>query len=336
MISESTSPDRNRRNRTARAVDGVSLRIAAGETLGFVGESGSGKSTIGNAILGLVQPTGGRILFRSRDITHLTARQRRDLGRHIQVVFQDPYGSLNPSRSIGATLAEPLRIVHRLTKTTATALVTEILGRVGMPADTAGRYPDEFSGGQRQRIAIARALIQQPELVICDEPTSALDLSVQARSSTCSSICNGTSASVTCSLPTTSTSSATWHTASRYCAAAASSNRERPHRSPAIPATPTRARCSPCVCATSSRSSNPPPDASARAVEPQLRQLNARALIVWGTDDIYFPVKWAYWLSGMLPRASDPVELDSARLFFPEERADTLNALLREHWLAPQ
>jgi ABC-type glutathione transport system ATPase component len=180
--------------RTAiRAVDRVSFHLSRGETLGLVGESGSGKSTIGNAILGLTRPSAGRISFHGTDITHARPRQRRELGRHLQVIFQDPYGSLNPYRTVGQTLAEPLKLrrprgavvggqrSRRLRRDEAGAKVSDILGRVGMSVDAAHRYPGQFSGGQRQRIAIARALILQPELIICDEPTSALDLSVQAQ-----------------------------------------------------------------------------------------------------------------------------------------------------------
>jgi ABC-type glutathione transport system ATPase component len=167
--------------RSLVAVDGVSLRLGRGETLGLVGESGSGKSTLGNAILGLVPVAEGRIRFQGEDITHAPAKRRRALGAHLQVVFQDPYGSLNPSRTIGHTIASPLRVRHRFNRREAAEHVAAALGRVGLGADAMDRYPDEFSGGQRQRIAIARALVLQPELVICDEPTSALDLSVQAQ-----------------------------------------------------------------------------------------------------------------------------------------------------------
>lgn len=172
---------RRRHDAIVLAADGVSLRIDEGETLGLVGESGSGKSTIGNAVLGLVKPAAGRILFRGRDITIATTRERRRLGQHIQVVFQDPYSSLNPSRTIGQTLSEALRLVRGLDRRATRLHVTNVLQQVGMPADTMSRYPTEFSGGQRQRIAIARALVMEPDLVICDEPTSALDLSVQAQ-----------------------------------------------------------------------------------------------------------------------------------------------------------
>jgi ABC-type glutathione transport system ATPase component len=172
---------RHPRGMPVRAVDDVSLQIAAGETLGLVGESGSGKSTLGNAILGLVAPAAGQILLAGRDITWVRPRQRRELAANIQAIFQDPYGSLNPARSIGSTLAEPLRVRRGLTRAEASERVKRALERVGLPPSAAARYPGQFSGGQRQRIAIARALILEPDLVICDEPTSALDLSVQAQ-----------------------------------------------------------------------------------------------------------------------------------------------------------
>ncbi len=170
-----------RRRRTVRAVDDVSLTVGARETVGLVGESGSGKSTIGRAVLGLVPVTSGTISFAGDDITHARYAERRRLGRELQVVFQDPYSSLNPTRTIGQTLTETLRAQSDAGKEEAAARVSTMLERVGLPADAAQRYPARFSGGQRQRIAIARALMAQPRLVICDEPTSALDLSVQAQ-----------------------------------------------------------------------------------------------------------------------------------------------------------
>jgi ABC-type glutathione transport system ATPase component len=172
---------RARHEKPIHAVNGVSLCLAPGETLGLVGESGSGKSTIGNAILGLVRPTSGVIRFRGNDITHATIRRRRELSQSVQAIFQDPYGSLNPSRTIGRTLVEPLRVVQRVDRGTAAARVVDALAKVGMHQSAVHKYPAEFSGGQRQRIAIARALVLEPELIICDEPTSALDLSVQAQ-----------------------------------------------------------------------------------------------------------------------------------------------------------
>jgi ABC-type microcin C transport system duplicated ATPase subunit YejF len=128
-----------------------------------------------------VKPAAGRILFRGEDITHATGRRRRALSTHLQIVFQDPHGSLNPSRTVGSTLAEPLRVVRRLPRRAASARVDAVLERVGMSPAAASRYPGAFSGGQLQRIAIARALVLEPDLVVCDEPTSALDLSVQAQ-----------------------------------------------------------------------------------------------------------------------------------------------------------
>lgn len=176
-----TYPGRRRSDKSVRAVADVSLHLDGGETLGLVGESGSGKSTIGNAILGLARPSSGQIMFQGNDITHCTIRQRRRLSQHLQVVFQDPYSSLNPSRSIGYTLSDPLRVVRGLGKREALSRVVDVLAQVGMPPDTIHRFPSAFSGGQRQRIAIARALILEPKLIVCDEPTSALDLSVQAQ-----------------------------------------------------------------------------------------------------------------------------------------------------------
>ncbi|WP_433076746.1 ATP-binding cassette domain-containing protein [Dactylosporangium sp. CA-052675] len=167
------------RRRPPDAVRDVSLTVAPGETVALVGESGSGKSTIGNVVLGLVPATGGSVRFDGEDITAAGRRRRRELTRHIQPIFQDPYGSLNPSRTIRQTLVEPL-LAHG-GAAGARERVAEVLSRVGLPPDAAERYPDEFSGGQRQRIAVARALVAGPRLIVCDEPTSALDLSVQAQ-----------------------------------------------------------------------------------------------------------------------------------------------------------
>jgi oligopeptide/dipeptide ABC transporter ATP-binding protein len=163
------------------ALHSVDLSLTAGETLGVVGESGSGKSTLGNAVLGLVAPTAGTIRFAGEDITHAGPRRRRALSKAIQVVFQDPHGSLNPVRTIGQTLEEPLLAHRALSRPQRRAEVARALERVRLDPDAAARYPAQFSGGQLQRIAIARALILSPRLVICDEAVSALDLSIQAQ-----------------------------------------------------------------------------------------------------------------------------------------------------------
>ncbi|KRC51748.1 peptide ABC transporter ATP-binding protein [Leifsonia sp. Root227] len=163
-----------------RAVDGVSISIAEGETLGLVGESGSGKTTLGRAVLGLVTPESGTVHFRGQDITSRTRALRRSLARQIQVVFQDPYTSLNPMLSIGDILAEPLR-AQGATRNDARRRIVELLDQVHLPAGSISRVAREFSGGQRQRIAIARALAVRPSLIVCDEPVSALDLTTQLR-----------------------------------------------------------------------------------------------------------------------------------------------------------
>ena len=167
------------RRKPNRVLHEVSLEVGAGECVGLVGESGSGKSTLGKAILGLVPVAGGSIAFDGRDITHLKGRERRALASDIQVVFQDPYGSLNPAMTIGDILSEPL-LTSGLTAKDAEVRVREMLDRVRLPATAMERYPSEFSGGQRQRVAIARALVRRPRLIVCDEPVSALDLTTQA------------------------------------------------------------------------------------------------------------------------------------------------------------
>ncbi|MCC7045339.1 MAG: ATP-binding cassette domain-containing protein [Alphaproteobacteria bacterium] len=166
---------------TVRALDGVSFSVRPGEAFGLVGESGCGKSTAGRAVLRLIEPDDGAIRFHGGDVRALDRGALRALRRKMQIVFQDPYASLNPKRLIGKTLAEPMQ-VHGLAKGAALAeRVRALLDEVGLPADAAGRYPHEFSGGQRQRIGIARALSVEPELVIADEPVSALDVSIQAQ-----------------------------------------------------------------------------------------------------------------------------------------------------------
>ena len=173
--------DSGRTGAQVRAVDNVNLDVATGETVGLVGESGSGKTTIGRAVLGLVEPTAGTVSFDGTDITHAGRKRRRALSKDLQVVFQDPYSSLNPARTIGQTLSETLRVHHKLSRGETTERVVGLLEKVGLDQSAIPRYPAHFSGGQRQRVAIARALIAEPRLVICDEPVSALDLSVQAQ-----------------------------------------------------------------------------------------------------------------------------------------------------------
>ena len=164
-----------------KAVDDVSFEIRRGETLGLVGESGCGKSTVGRTILRLYKPTSGRIVFDGIDISKLREGELRTLRRRMQMVFQDPFASLNPRHSVGRIVGEPLRTHDLATKREAATRVRELLHIVGLPADSAGRYPHEFSGGQRQRIGLARALSVNPEFIVADEPVSALDVSIQAQ-----------------------------------------------------------------------------------------------------------------------------------------------------------
>ncbi|MFZ9448298.1 MAG: ABC transporter ATP-binding protein [Alphaproteobacteria bacterium] len=167
---------------TVRAVDGIGFEVGAGEAFGIVGESGCGKSTAGRAILRLIEPDAGEIVYRGQDVRAASGAALRALRRKLQIVFQDPYSSLNPRRSIGRALAEPIE-VHGIAGSAqeVRARVASLLEEVGLPADAAERYPHEFSGGQRQRIGIARALSVEPELIVADEPVSALDVSIQAQ-----------------------------------------------------------------------------------------------------------------------------------------------------------
>ncbi|MFI1035501.1 ABC transporter ATP-binding protein [Streptomyces sp. NPDC020951] len=167
-----------RRGTGSTVIDDVSFELNTGETLSLVGESGSGKTTIGRAILGLAPVTAGSVCFRGEVISNIPRARRRKVARDIQVVFQDPYSSLNPSMAVEDILVEPLLATGSGDGRTR---VRELLDAVGLPADSRGRYPREFSGGQRQRIAIARALALDPTVIICDEPTSALDVTTQAR-----------------------------------------------------------------------------------------------------------------------------------------------------------
>ncbi len=164
-----------------KAVDGVSFEIPEGQTLGLVGESGSGKSTTGYCVLQLLKPTGGSVRFMGKELTTMGSGDLREMRREMQIVFQDPYSSLNPRMTVGGIVAEPLAVHGIGTRRSRDARVRDLLETVGFNPDFTNRYPHEFSGGQRQRIGIARALALNPRLIICDEPVSALDVSIQAQ-----------------------------------------------------------------------------------------------------------------------------------------------------------
>ena len=164
-----------------RAVDGVSFTLYPGETLGLVGESGCGKSTLGRMVMALLPPTGGHIQFSGEDLTRVSRGRLKELRRQIQIIFQDPYSSLNPRMTVNQILEEPF-VIHDLgTRAARRAWVEELLAEVGLSPEVLGRYPHEFSGGQRQRLGIARALALKPRLIVADEPVSALDVSIQAQ-----------------------------------------------------------------------------------------------------------------------------------------------------------
>jgi oligopeptide transport system ATP-binding protein len=172
----------SRQSRFVHAVDGVTLKVRRGETMGLVGESGCGKSTLGRLMLRLVEPSYGRVIFDGEDVTHLSQRELRPLRRRMQIIFQDPYSSLNPRMTVREIVGEAIRI-HKLadSRSAEEQMVAGLLEQVGMRREAMNRYPHEFSGGQRQRIGIARALAVQPQFIVCDEPISALDVSIQAQ-----------------------------------------------------------------------------------------------------------------------------------------------------------
>ena len=164
-----------------KAVDDVSFQIMKGETLGLVGESGCGKTTIGRMLVNLLQPTGGEVFFDGRNLSKLSRREQREYCKYIQIVFQDPYSSLNPRMTIGDIIAEPIRVNKLAKGPELEARVVKLLDCVGLASYQRNRFPHEFSGGQRQRVGIARALAVNPKLIVCDEPVSALDVSIQAQ-----------------------------------------------------------------------------------------------------------------------------------------------------------
>lgn len=167
--------------RVLKAIDGVSFSIKEGETFGLVGESGCGKTTTGRVLVRLYQPSGGKVLFNGKDTAHLNKKERQEFCRDVQMIFQDPYASLNPRMSVEDIVAEGLDVHMKLSRSARQSTVHQLLELVGLSKEHAGRFPHEFSGGQRQRIGIARALASRPKFLICDEPISALDVSIQAQ-----------------------------------------------------------------------------------------------------------------------------------------------------------
>jgi len=171
----------SRRKAWVKAVDGVDLTVRRGQTLGLVGESGSGKTTVGRTILRLLEATGGSVTFDGQDLFALSGPEMRSVRRQMQIIFQDPVGSLNPRMTVGSIVGEPLKVHTKMTRLERRSEVGRLLERVGLAAGYVRRYPHEFSGGQRQRIGIARALAPKPDFIVCDEPVSALDVSIQAQ-----------------------------------------------------------------------------------------------------------------------------------------------------------
>jgi len=181
QVHYSTGGGLFRGSQTVKAVDGVSLEIKKGETLGLVGESGCGKSTLGKAILRLTPPTGGKVFYNDKDLAHLPNSAMREQRKHLQMIFQDPYASLNPRMNVGQIVGEPIRTFGLANGNSVEQLVGDLMETVGLNRRFIKRYPHEFSGGQRQRIGIARALAVDPEFIVADEPISALDVSIQAQ-----------------------------------------------------------------------------------------------------------------------------------------------------------
>ena len=171
----------SRNKRVVHAVSDVSLNLAEGETLGLVGESGCGKSTLGRTLLKLYEPTSGQIIFSGQDITNLSQREMKPLRSQMQIIFQDPYSSLNPRHTVGEIVGASLRIHRKSLKSSEKSEIQQLMERVGLNPEHINRYPHEFSGGQRQRIGIARAIALRPRFIVCDEPVSALDVSIQAQ-----------------------------------------------------------------------------------------------------------------------------------------------------------